>query len=81
MKTLWSPPTPVKMLFTQLTKARAFAIAGGDQQNEIIYVRAGYNIIYQTGLFTKACREWCQKTPAQMTLQAFKLHFKAADKD
>ena len=45
MKTPWSPPTPVETLFTQLTKARAFATAGGDQHNDIIYVRAWYNIM------------------------------------
>ena len=81
MNTPWSPPTPVEMLFTQLTDASDFAIAGGDQMNEIMFVRAGYNIVYNNGLFTEACREWRAKTPAQMTMQAFTAHFKAADKD
>jgi len=81
MKTPWSPPTPVETLFTQLTKARKFATAGGDQHNDIVYVRAGYNIVYNNGLFAEACREWRAKPPAQWTMPNFTAHFKAADKD
>ena len=75
--TPWSPPTHVETLFTQLTDASDFAIAGGDQMNEIMFVRAGYNIVYNNGLVTEACHEWRAKTPAQMTMQAFTAHFKA----
>ena len=81
MNTPWSPPTPVETLFTQLAEASDYAIAGGDQMNEIFCVRAGYNIVYNNGLFTEACREWRAKPVAQWTMQAFTLHFKAADKD
>ena len=69
MKTPWSPPTPVEMLFTQLTKARKFATVGGDQHNDIIYVRAGYNIVYNNGLFAEACREWRRKSNDTPSIQ------------
>ena len=46
----WSPPTPVETLFTQLADASDFAITGGDQMNEIMFVRTGYNIVYNNGL-------------------------------
>ena len=45
MNTPWSPPTPMETLFKQHTNAHAFAITGGDQMNEIMFVCVSCNII------------------------------------
>lgn len=78
----WSPPTPIETLFTQLDEGAIFAIAGGEPIAPATIVRIGYNIMEANGLFDTACHKWrTEFTAPNKTLDAFKTHFLAADKD
>jgi hypothetical protein len=77
----WHPPTPIETLFTQLDDAAIFATAGGMPIGDGNIVRAGYNLIYATGVFEAACRDWRLLPIAGQTLVAFRAHFTIADRD
>jgi len=81
MKQPWTTEQPIDTVFDQLTQAIRFSIAGHDTITDATAVRNGYTIIEDTGLFTTACHDWRQKATADKTLNAFKTHFRAADKD
>jgi hypothetical protein len=77
----WHPPTPIETLFDQMDSASDFAIAGGAAIGEPNIVRAGYNLIFATGLFDLPCREWRAKPDADKTRVVFHQHFLAANQD
>jgi hypothetical protein len=79
MQTPWHPPSPLEDLFFQLDEAAAFAIAGLAPIGDANVLRAGYNIIKNTGLFRDACHEWYNRPVPTQTLADFKLHFTAAN--
>jgi hypothetical protein len=81
MSAAWHPPTPIEDLFEQLRAGRAFAIEGGDATSVQTQVRLGYNIIFKTGVFNQACREWRNKPTADHTFPIFQTHFKQWDRD
>jgi hypothetical protein len=81
MSAAWHPPTPIEDLFEQLRAGAEFATEGGDTPSTPQMVRLGYNLIYKTGLFSQACREWRDKPAADKTFNNLKLHFKKWDKD
>jgi hypothetical protein len=59
----------------------AFALAGGSPIDDPTAVRILYKIIFNTGVFELACREWRARTIAQRTLAQFKPFLIAANKD
>jgi hypothetical protein len=77
----WHPPTPIETLFDQMDSASNFAIAGGAAIGEPNVVRAGYNLIFATGLFDLPCREWRAKPDVEKTRLVFHQHFSAANQD
>jgi hypothetical protein len=81
MAAAWNPPTPIEVLFAQLEDGVRFATAGNDPPSMPTVVRQGYNIIYATGLFDVACREWRCLPDANKTMLTFQAHFHAADQD
>ena len=81
MKAPWSTESPIQTVFTQLKDAIAFSSAGQDPISTATAIRAGYTIIYNTGLFETACREWRNTPLASQTLHSFRLHFTSADRD
>jgi hypothetical protein len=81
MAAAWTPPTPIESLFAQLEDGIRFATAGNDPPSMPTVVRQGYNIVYATGLFDVACREWRCLPDGNKTMPVFQAHFHAADQD
>jgi hypothetical protein len=81
MAAAWNPPTPIEVLFSQLEDGVRFATAGNDPPSMPSVVRQGYNIVYATGLFDVACREWRCLPDPNKTMPIFQAHFHAADHD
>lgn len=81
MATPWHPPTPIETLFKQLQDGMRLAAAAGEPQVDAQVARLGYNIIFKTGLFADACREWRLKPEAQQTLAIFQTHFQRMNMD
>jgi hypothetical protein len=80
MAAAWHPSTPIEDLFEQLRAGQAFATEGGDAPSAPQIVRLGYNLIFKTGLFNTACREWRDKPAADKTFANLKTHFKLMGK-
>ena len=55
MKTAWSPPDPIEILFNRLFDGKNFAEEGGDTMEDIVLTRIGYNTIAANGFFQQAC--------------------------
>ena len=81
MKTAWSPPDPIEILFIRLFDGKHFAEEAGDKMEDSVLTRIGYNTIAANGLFQQACYEWRKLTRVQQDWTTFKIHFTAADKD
>jgi hypothetical protein len=79
-----APWHPLEALWAQLDLGRAFADAAGEPIPPSQIIRIGYNLIFKTGLFPDACREWRQRIlPPQPapTFQQFQSHFRQANED
>ena len=81
MATPWQPTSPIETLFQQIDDGIAFALAGGSPIDDPTAVRILYKIIFNTGVFELACREWRARNIAQRTLALFKPFLIAANKD
>ena len=69
---------PIEDMFTQLRICIAFA-ANKDPITDKTAIRAGLEILENTGHFTLAIREWRLKADALKTLPNFRTHFALAD--
>ena len=81
IKSPWSPPTPIDVLFAQIKSCRRFAQKGGDPISEASAQRTGLQILEATGLFQLPCREWRSKPINAKNLAIFFTHFREADKE
>ena len=50
MKTLWSPPEPIEILFNRLFDGKCFAKEKGSTMEDSISTRIGYSMITEFGL-------------------------------
>jgi hypothetical protein len=56
LNTPYDPNQPIKNLFQKIQDARAFAVAGGQPYRDAIIVNLAFTLIFNTGLFSDACR-------------------------
>jgi hypothetical protein len=54
----YDPNQPIDMLFQRIQDARAFAVADGQPYGAAMIVNVAYTLVFNTGLFPNACREW-----------------------
>ena len=81
MRTTWSPPDPIGILFNRLLDGKNFAEEASDTMEDSVLTRIGYNTIAANGLFQQACYEWRKLTRVEQSWAKFKTHFTAANKD
>ena len=77
----WHPTTPIETLFLQIDDGLDFALAGESPIDNNTAVRITYNILFATGLFELACREWRAKPKQEKTLANLKVFFTIANND
>jgi hypothetical protein len=58
INTTHDPNQPIETLFQQIQDARAFAVAGGQPYGAATIINVAYTLVFNTGLFTDACRAW-----------------------
>jgi hypothetical protein len=58
---------PIEMLFQQIQDVRAFAVAGGHPYGAAMIFNVVNTLVFNTGLFPDACREWQSKATAGKT--------------
>jgi hypothetical protein len=72
------PNQPIGYFFQKIQDARAFTVTGGQPYGDATFVNVAYTLVFNTGLFTDACRAWQVRPAAQKTWINFKVHFPAA---
>ena len=75
MKQAWNPPTPIEELYKQLRDGQKFAKKGGEDITDSQLVRIGYDQVYKTGLFDKACAKWRRQALTDKTWKKFQAFF------
>jgi hypothetical protein len=80
-RTAYEPAQPIEALFSQLEDAMDYADAGGNPYTAAQVVTNAYSIMFSTGLFPEACREWRRQPPAYTTWTNFKTDFAEAHLD
>jgi hypothetical protein len=68
----YDPNQPIESLFQQI---RAFAVAGGQSYGAEMIVNVAYTLVFNTGLFTDACRAWESRAIAAKAWAQFKIDF------
>jgi hypothetical protein len=80
-RTAYEPAQPIEALFYQLEDVMDYADAGGNPYTAAQVVTNAYSIMFSTGLFPEACREWRRQPPAYKTWANFKTDFAEAHLD
>ena len=77
----FDPAQPFETLIQQIEDAQEYADAGGNPYSASQIVANAYALMYRTGMFPEACREWRRTPAAGQTWQAFKDDFTTAYTD
>jgi hypothetical protein len=81
MKQAYDPSQPVETLFAQIEDAVDFADSGQAPYSPQQVVAAAYTLVFNTGIFSDACRDWRRRPPAEHTWANFKVDFTSAHHD
>jgi hypothetical protein len=81
LNTPYDPNQPIESLFQQIQDARAFAVADGQPYGAAMIVNVAYTLVFNTGLFPDACREWQSRVIAEKTWAQFKIDFTTAHRE
>jgi hypothetical protein len=77
----WDPNQPFEMLVEQIEDAIDFATAGQTPYTDKQVVDNAYTLVFSTGLFPEACREWRRTAADDKTWTNFKTLFYTAHDD
>ena len=80
-KKQWDANMPFETLVEQIDDAVDYAQAGQSPYSPTQIVSNAYNLVYNTGLFPDACREWRRRPAAEHTWDNFKTDFSMAHTD
>jgi hypothetical protein len=78
LKTSYDPNQPIKTLFQQIQDARACVVAGGQPYGNAMIINVAYTLVFNTGLFTDACRAWQSRAVTGKTWAQLKIDFATA---
>jgi hypothetical protein len=77
----YNPNQPIETLFQKTQDARAFAVAGGQPYGAEMIVNVAYTLVFNTGLFPDACRDWQSRVIEGKTWAQFKIYFATAHRE
>jgi len=81
MREPYDASKPIEELFDQIEDAVEYADAANAPYNDTQIVSRAYLLVYKTGLYNEACRDWRKRTLADQTWNNFKTDFTAAHRD
>jgi hypothetical protein len=81
LNTPYDPNQPIETLFQQIQDAPAFAVAGSQPYGAEMIVNVAYTLVFNTGLFTDACRAWQSRAIAAKAWAQFKIDFATAHRE
>lgn len=77
----YDPNEPIEDLFERIEDAMDIAEEGGIAYTPQQVVKNAYNIMFGSGLFLDACRDWRRKAEADKTWETFQQHFTEAEEE
>jgi hypothetical protein len=81
MKTPFDPSQPIEVLFDQIEDTADLAAAANAAYTAAQIVVYGYNLVFPTGVFIDACRDWRRRPEANKTWNQFKIDFALAHQE
>jgi hypothetical protein len=81
LNTHYDPNQLIENLFQQIQDARAFEVAGGQTYGDAMIVNVVFTLVFNTGLFSDACRAWQTREIMDKTWLQFKLDFAMAHRE
>lgn len=81
LKAPFDPSQPIEILFDQIEDAVDLAAAAQAEYTQAQIVAYAYNLIFQTGVFHDACRDWRRRFAADRTWATFKTDFAIAHQE
>ena len=81
MKTQYDPTQPIEVLFNQIETAQEFAEAANNPYPNATIISTAYLLLFKTGLYRDACREWNRRAAVTKTWDNFKADFSAANRE
>ena len=81
MKTPFDVSQPIETMYDQVEDAMELADAGQTPYSAEQVVAIAYSLVFNTGQFTDACRDWKRTLPAYKTWANFKVDFGLAYKE
>jgi hypothetical protein len=80
-KAAYDPAEPIETLYSQLEDAMDYADAGANAYTPNQVVSNAYTLVFNTGMFPEACRDWRKLPAADKTWATFKTDFAEAYRD
>jgi hypothetical protein len=80
-KQAYDPNQPFETFVQQINEALGYAAAGGSPYSDSQTVTNAYNLLFQTGMFPDACREWRRRLADEQTWTNFQTDFALAHDD
>jgi hypothetical protein len=75
MTAAWDGAEPFENIIARIDDCVEFALAGGDPYTNQQILTKAINIVFKTGLYNEAVREWNKKLAAEKTYGNFQAHF------
>ena len=79
MKAPYDSTQPIEVLFQQIEEAQEFAEAGEAAYSQATLLNTAYILLFKTGQYKDACREWNRKPTANKTWANLKIDFTEAN--
>jgi len=78
MNTICDPSNPIENLYKQIEKGQYYTSCSNIPFSDLQLVNIAYNIISETGVMKKACKDWVKYPVLERTWHNFKQHFSEA---
>lgn len=72
----WDPSTPIESMYKQIQTNCDIAELANQPYSNAQKLSFAYTLVFKTGMYFDACKEWDAKPAADKTWDNFKLHFK-----
>jgi hypothetical protein len=81
MKTPYDPTLPIENLYDQIETACEYADAANAPYSAEQTITTAYLLVFATGLYKEACRDWNRRPPEEKTWVNFKTDFTIAHRE
>jgi hypothetical protein len=72
---IYDPSRPIEDLFTQMRDGWAYAQAGQKPYRKQQIINIAYALVFNTGVYSDACKEWEKQDILDKNWEIFKAHF------